>query len=205
MTKPPFTLRADGRSPQGERGLKSGHFRYVNFDPLRRSPQGERGLKYLGNIRNQINEGSLSARRAWIEISDDHGRLAGPDGSLSARRAWIEMDPMMALSSCTPSLSARRAWIEISFFDDVDCGTESLSARRAWIEIAAPFVAISPPQASLSARRAWIEITRQAEWRRCTGRRSPQGERGLKFYSPPRKKRGEGRSPQGERGLKSYL
>ena len=57
--------------------------------------------------------------------------------SLSARRAWIEISngkPVNAVNE--PSLSARRAWIEIS--DDVDHRAEkivSLSARRAWIEI----------------------------------------------------------------------
>ena len=56
---------------------------------------------------------SLSARRAWIEISARH--RAGP------QKCW--------------SLSARRAWIEIaSSLDDILAGV-SLSARRAWIEI----------------------------------------------------------------------
>ena len=36
-------------------------------------------------------------------------------GSLSARRAWIEIEPIADLfESVTTSLSARRAWIEIS-------------------------------------------------------------------------------------------
>ena len=57
--------------------------------------------------------GSLSARRAWIEI------LVGDDGnevnqSLSARRAWIEIFITVIKTpiGCV-SLSARRAWIEI--------------------------------------------------------------------------------------------
>ena len=57
-------------------------------------------------------------------------------GSLSARRAWIEMAVLQLIPLSDPSLSARRAWIEI-------CGgacarrlaLSSLSARRAWIEI----------------------------------------------------------------------
>ena len=55
--------------------------------------------------------------------------------SLSARRAWIEMTTYLDTSSIDESLSARRAWIEIT--DDVSTGGEikSLSARRAWIEI----------------------------------------------------------------------
>ena len=57
--------------------------------------------------------------------------------SLSARRAWIEISGMTCKETgITPSLSARRAWIEI-FFYKVLCihRVRSLSARRAWIEI----------------------------------------------------------------------
>ena len=79
---------------------------------------------------------SLSARRAWIEISlpielyheravalrkesvDRNVNLRVVDGSksssLSARRAWIEMNADHAQDILTASLSARRAWIEIS-------------------------------------------------------------------------------------------
>ena len=57
-------------------------------------------------------------------------------GSLSARRAWIEIALVVSACNFFSSLSARRAWIEI-------CGgvfarllaAWSLSARRAWIEI----------------------------------------------------------------------
>ena len=36
------------------------------------------------------------------------------DGSLSARRAWIEIQKQSRLQTATMSLSARRAWIEIA-------------------------------------------------------------------------------------------
>ena len=102
-------------------------------------------------------------------------------GSLSARRAWIEITYVTRLPRCQVSLSARRAWIEISI-DDLEPSTtrRSLSARRAWIEIALPSIARylldvalrkesvdrniprgqlpTPEPPSLSARRAWIEI-----------------------------------------------
>ncbi len=35
------------------------------------------------------------------------------EGSLSARRAWIEILTVSALLELIPSLSARRAWIEM--------------------------------------------------------------------------------------------
>ncbi len=56
---------------------------------------------------------SLSARRAWIEISW-WMILTLPYRSLSARRAWIEIvGGAIAAYPVFPSLSARRAWIEI--------------------------------------------------------------------------------------------
>ena len=55
-----------------------------------RSPHGERGLK-----SNQLNISlktsmSLSSRRAWIEIFVTYS-LISPPMSLSSRRAWIEI------------------------------------------------------------------------------------------------------------------
>ena len=59
---------------------------------------------------------SLSARRAWIEISYN-AYLEESESSLSARRAWIEM-PRNHRVRRWPirSLSARRAWIEMPGF-----------------------------------------------------------------------------------------
>ena len=59
--------RRTGRSPHGERGLKSvdtgrdaaGHGR---------SPHGERGLKFVPVQVCRADIQSLSSRRAWIEI-----------------------------------------------------------------------------------------------------------------------------------------
>ena len=55
---------------------------------------------------------------------------------------------------------------------------------------------------SLSARRAWIEILTIPESGIISSRRSPQGERGLKWLPGPPEHCGLSRSPQGERGLK---
>ena len=56
---------------------------------------------------------SLSARRAWIEISDLKGNFITNELSLSARRAWIEISQVRPIMVTSRSLSARRAWIEI--------------------------------------------------------------------------------------------
>ena len=122
---------------------------------------------------------SLSARRAWIEISWALWYWQ-PVLSLSARRAWIEIQITQTTCSNVWSLSARRAWIEIAPPGRVSGVCGSLSARRAWIEIgnvvvtAIPHVValrkesvdrnlslvliLSMSTSSLSARRAWIEI-----------------------------------------------
>ena len=56
-----------GRSPYGERGLKwFESFRSADYGS--RSPYGERGLKYTDTEHGHRQGGSLSLRRAWIEI-----------------------------------------------------------------------------------------------------------------------------------------
>ena len=90
--------------------------------------------------------------------------------SLSARRAWIEMSVVGSeCSQSLQSLSARRAWIEIAAIGSKSCLTSSLSARRAWIEITSYSSCDDLPPKSLSARRAWIEIVwleRSQSWER---------------------------------------
>ena len=58
-------------------------------------------------------EKSLSARRAWIEISIAETAKTSRNMSLSARRAWIEIGCLGCRTCVSASLSARRAWIEI--------------------------------------------------------------------------------------------
>ena len=123
---------------------------------------------------------SLSARRAWIEITSDTGqatimrvalRKESVDrnipegalgktayGSLSARRAWIEIWWLLASGSLVVSLSARRAWIEIveiafaRLVSGVALRKESVDRNTNF----SPANLFDLP--SLSARRAWIEI-----------------------------------------------
>ena len=78
-----------GRSPCGERGLKSACFRVIPSAD-RRSPCGERGLKSPNLICKHYISGSLPVRGAWIEIFA-LGLLASLHLSLPVRGAWIEM------------------------------------------------------------------------------------------------------------------
>ena len=93
-----------------------------------RNPVGAGSLITLG--------GSLSARRAWIEISIRKSTPAKPFVAL--RKESVDRNSSLAVLSVSSgvSLSARRAWIEIP---DGSSGRQeekqSLSARRAWIEI----------------------------------------------------------------------
>ena len=74
----------------------------------------------------------------------------------------------------------RGAWIEIVVRQCVRLALLSLPVRGAWIEIAS-----SPRQAgssvSLPVRGAWIEIPGAAARIKAGDRRSPCGERGLKW------------------------
>ena len=98
--------------------------------------------------------------------------------SLSARRAWIEITSCWRVSGRTLSLSARRAWIEITAQTAKNTSIASLSARRAWIEIEITLQTVLLVSVSLSARRAWIEIEAPSSAPYAELSRSPQGERG---------------------------
>ena len=60
-----------GRSPHGERGLKSKLLNSPAMDACR-SPHGERGLKYSEVIGGCCQAQSLPAWGAWIEIWNVH-------------------------------------------------------------------------------------------------------------------------------------
>ena len=79
----------------------------------------------------------------------------------------------------------------------------SLPVRGAWIEISAPNAPAKLPT-SLPVRGAWIEICHKYKRTNSYARRSPCGERGLKWACSPWAWHSSRRSPCGERGLK-YL
>ena len=71
---------------------------------------------------------SLSARRAWIEITDPpYGTTVSR--SLSARRAWIEIVYPGTWSGSILSLSARRAWIEMDWASVITAMTSRRSPQ----------------------------------------------------------------------------
>ena len=102
--------------------------------------------------------------------------------SLSARRAWIEITPGGA-GIAAHIVALRKESVDRNY--EITHGAKndktSLSARRAWIEIRPlPCRALSP--GSLSARRAWIEIALEATVSSAVVSRSPQGEHGMFLF-----------------------
>ena len=101
-----------------------------------------------------------------------------PSGSLSARRAWIEIPVLPSTPMAALSLSARRAWIEMIRFRAL-AGHQIVALRKESVDRNKMEPHIVPiGVGSLSARRAWIEIVDVngvQGYRTC---RSPQGERG---------------------------
>ena len=90
-----------------------------------------------GNKAGAESFKSLSARRAWIEITSSN--VAVPVQLVALRKESVDRNLPIIFStvSVISSLSARRAWIEILRQRWYRVPDQSLSARRAWIEISA--------------------------------------------------------------------
>ena len=107
--------------------------------------------------------GSLSARRAWIEICFSVLNRLKVTVALRKESVDRNCEGVSFLRKITMSLSARRAWIEISLMQCQAKKYSSLSARRAWIEIGNSCTQALPEKSSLSARRVWIEIRTRSQ------------------------------------------
>ena len=85
---------------------------------------------------NIVNKMSLSARRAWIEMSGHRQAHTSPTRSLSARRAWIEIKALQGFFLCL-KVALRKESVDRNTIisQTVSEIIGSLSARRAWIEI----------------------------------------------------------------------
>ena len=122
--------------------------------------------------------GSLSARRAWIEILTLLTCLTFPPVAL--RKESVDRNKVSPLCKTVPrgSLSARRAWIEISTVIVIlRKRNTSLSARRAWIEISIGPLIFSVQPVALRKESVDRNMPKIGTLR-STHSRSPQGERG---------------------------
>ena len=101
---------------------------------------------------------SLSARRAWIEIT---AVLAGVLSLLSRSpqgERGLKYARLQGHAGPWPSLSARRAWIEIEAILEAANFASSRSPQGERGLKSAGGTALPLQLPSLSARRAWIEI-----------------------------------------------
>ena len=131
----------------------------------------------LGICHYRDDISSLSARRAWIEITERPAESRS-NMSLSARRAWIEILPPLKLIAChnvaLRKESVDRNMLFLSFRAAVG---SSLSARRAWIEMRGCWLPDHSWWVALRKESVDRNSTRLASFRAYISR-SPQGERG---------------------------
>ena len=80
-------------------------------------------------ISTTIAGGSLSARRAWIEIPAPGAGAAAPDVALRKESVDRNRTPHHRKTRPIPSLSARRAWIEIFSVREVFANFEGRSPQ----------------------------------------------------------------------------
>ena len=95
--------------------------------------------------------------------------------------AWVEIGSRDRLNVQTVrSLPVRGAWVEMSPPRGVRVLCRSLPVQGAWVEMDA-LVRHIFPSVSLPVRGAWVEISKPQSIDVIKPRRSPCGERGLKF------------------------
>ena len=100
--------------------------------------------------------------------------------SLSARRAWIEMSICGRWTALSRLVALRKESVD----RNRACTTTitictAVALRKESVDRNSTYVTRLPrAQGSLSARRAWIEISIERLWNDARSCRSPQGERG---------------------------
>ena len=80
------------------------------------------------------------------------------------------------------SLPVRGAWVEIYAVGKAAGLALSLPVRGAWVEISSHRAGSSVAARSLPVRGAWVEIGSRGRPLVAGARRSPCGERGLKYF-----------------------
>ena len=98
---------------------------------------------------------SLSARRAWIEISGGYG--CAYLYLVALRKESVDRNSLRLPTWAATVVALRKESVDRNIFGVQASGYNALS---------------------LSARRAWIEIKSRMQLLRILSRRSPQGERG---------------------------
>ena len=104
-------------------------------------------------------------------------QIRGPE-SLSARRAWIEMSRMI-ISVLGLEVALRKESVDRNIHAHIVCMPFGVALRKESVDRNDQIMQGDPAVfVSLSARRAWIEMPEVSRpLKQCAGR-SPQGERG---------------------------
>ena len=137
----------------------------------------DRNIRGVTRIKYQHK--SLSARRAWIEISrNEHDRSAlrvalrkesvdrnadvvaeQHHHQVALRKESVDRNVSVAQTALKTGVALRKESVDrnVGTVSKRGCRSASLSARRAWIEMPCCWCR-TRCRVSLSARRAWIEI-----------------------------------------------
>ena len=160
-----------GRSPHGERGLKSAYRRTSARAFSWSLPTRGAWIEITPSPTSTPTRWSLPTRGAWIEIIFVEATFE----SLSCRSPHGERGlkslPAAPAQARLPSLPTRGAWIEIRASAIAMKFLASLPTRGAWIEISSRRWRRHCHQ-SLPTRGAWIEIT-HGLYTECTGTVAP--------------------------------
>ena len=171
--------QAQGRTPQGVRGLK---FLIPKHCMMRLMSHPARGawIEIFRNAHAKQPIASHPARGAWIEIDGVCNKEAEQRESHPARGAWIEIVAAPKMPSAAPrrtpqgvrGLKCTAALFHTSQFRRTPQGVRGLKSNM--------FTEENQTEMSHPARGAWIEMLRDAPGQVCGYCRTPQGVRGLK-------------------------
>ena len=121
---------------------------------------------------------SLSARRAWIEISR---HLVGVHfGLVALRKESVDRNFTSFKTLRSKSeVALRKESVDRNVDPDADSLTDDVALRKESVDRNMLYDTSSLMKCqSLSARRAWIEMHKGGYYANCDESRSPQGERG---------------------------
>jgi len=154
------TTQYTGRSPHGERGLKSSNCCDICiFNISRRSPHGERGLKSEKSeyVMNMVQ--SLPTRGAWIEIFSAPSASAPSNGRSPHGERGLKFLPRLCRRVTRGRSPHGERGLKLTDYNINNILSLSLPTRGAWIEMRRDLRRGGDRQESLPTRGAWIEIT----------------------------------------------
>ena len=110
---------------------------------------------YAANAVDQILPGSLSARRAWIEIKSLFTSVVS--STVALRKESVDRNLPLVLIFLKIGVALRKESVDrnSALAPKQNTAEQSLSARRAWIEI--PWRQGCPPSQSVALRKESVD------------------------------------------------